>query len=178
MNYGLLAEFDSAEALVEAARRVREAGYTRFDAHSPFPVHGLTEAMGLGRTRLPLVVLIGGIVGCVGGFLLQYWISTTAYPINVGGRPLNSWPSFIPVTFELTVLLAALSAVLGMLGLNGLPRPYHPLFAVPRFARASQDAFFLSVEAADPNFHPVTTRKFIESLNPREVLDVPHSLEH
>lgn len=173
MNYGLLAEFESAEALVAAARRVREAGYSRFDAHSPFPVEGLPEAMGLPRTRLPLVVLIGGIAGCVGGFLLQYWISTTAYPLNVGGRPLNSWPSFIPVTFELTVLVAALAAVLGMLGLNGLPKPYHPLFGVDRFAHATQDAFFLSIEAEDPNFHPETTRKFLESLNPREVFDVP-----
>src|SRR5438876_798702 len=123
--YGLMAEFDNPDALLEAASRTHAEGYRTVDAYTPFPVHGLAEAIGQRRTRLPLVVLIGGIVGGTGGYLLQLWTMGFSYPINVGGRPLNSWPAFIPVTFELTVLIAALSAVLGMLALNGLPEPYH-----------------------------------------------------
>lgn len=172
-TYALAAEFETSEELLRAARAARDAGYRRVEAYSPFPVEGVAEALGFRRTKLPLVVLIGGIIGCAGGYWLQYWVSAIAYPLNIGGRPLNSWPAFVPVTFELTVLVAALFAVLGMLGLNGLPMPYHPLFNVSRFSRATQDAFFLSIRAVDPEFHPETTRRFLESLNPRDVYDVP-----
>ena len=148
--HGLMAEFDSPTDLVLAARRAHAEGYRRMDAYTPFPIEELNEAIGFHHTRLPLVVLVGGILGCVGGYGLQYWVSAIAYPLNVGGRPYHSWPSFIPVTFETTVLLAALSAVLGMLALNGLPMPYHPVFNVKSFALASKDKFFLCIEAADP----------------------------
>lgn len=171
--YGLLAEFEESAPLVEAARRTREAGYRRIDAYAPFPVHGLAEALGFHRTRVPLLVLIGGIVGGVGGYALQYWVSAIAYPLNIGGRPLHSWPAFIPVTFELTVLAAGLAAVLGMLALNGLPMPYHPLFHVEQFARATQDRFFLCIESADPLFDEEATREFLLSLGPADVHAVP-----
>jgi len=167
--YGLLAEFEDATALVQAAARAHEAGYKRFDAYSPFPIEELHHAMGSPRSRLPLIVLIGGIAGCLGGFFLQYWAAAIAYPINVGGRPLNSWPAFIPVTFECTILVAALSAVLGMLALNGLPMPYHPVFNVDRFALASRSRFFLCIEARDKKFDLESTREFLQSLGPREV---------
>jgi hypothetical protein len=170
--YGLMAEFDTPEALLEAAQRAYASGYRRMDAYSPFPVDGLAEAVGFHHTRLPLVVLIGGILGGIGGFLLQYWISVIDYPVNVGGKPYNSWPAFIPVTFELTVLAAALTAVLAMLALNGLPMPYHPVFNVERFALASRDRFFLCIEAADPKFDREETRQFLENLAPRSVNEV------
>ena len=169
--YGLMAEFDSPTALVAAARRAREAGYRKMDAYSPFPIEELSEVLHQ-RDRLPLVVLIGGIVGGASGFLFQYWASAIDYPINVGGRPLLSWPSFIPVTFEMTILVAAFAAVLGMLGLNGLPMPYHPVFNVPRFEYASRNRFFLCIESADPLFNKEATGKFLESLEPREVCEV------
>jgi len=167
--YGLLAEFDDATALVQATERTHEAGYRRFDAYSPFPIEELHHAMGSPHSKMPLIVLIGGIVGCLGGFYLQYWAAAIAYPINVGGRPLNSWPAFIPVTFECTILVAALSAVLGMLALNGLPMPYHPVFNVDRFALASRSRFFLCIEARDRKFELDDTREFLRSLGPREV---------
>lgn len=170
--YGLMAEFDDPSALVSATVRAHHEGYRRMDAYSPFPIEELHEALGRDHTRLPLVVLIGGLFGCLGGYALQYWVSAIAYPINVGGRPLHSWPAFIPVTFECTILVAALSAVLGMLGLNGLPMPYHPVFNVPRFALASRNRFFLCIEARDQKFDLETTRQFLETLNPREVTTV------
>jgi hypothetical protein len=173
-TYGLMAEFNDPDNLVTAARRTREEGYRRMDAYTPFPVEGLAEALGFQRTRVPLLVLIGGIVGCVGGYIMQYYIAVIDYPINVGGRPLHSWPSFIVITFELTVLAAALAAVLGMLALNGLPTPHHPVFNVPRFALASRDRFFLVIEAADPRFHPEDTRHFLKSLGSREITDVEY----
>ena len=172
--YGLLAEFDSPTAVVAAARRAHEAGSRKMDAYSPFPIEDLTEAIGFRHTRLPMIVLTGGILGAVGGFGLQYWVSVIEYPLNVGGKPFLSWPSFIPVTFETTVLVAALFAVLGMLALNGMPMPYHPVFNVPEFALASKDKFFLCLEATDPQFDPVTSRKFLESLEPKAVWEVPH----
>ena len=170
--YGLMAEFDDPNALVAATRRAFREGYRRMDAFSPFPIEELHEALGARHTHLPLIVLIGGIIGCLGGYLLQYWVSTMAYPLNIGGRPLHSWPAFIPVTFECTILVAALSAVLGMLALNGLPMPYHPVFNVPRFALASRNRFFLCIEGSDPKFDPQETRSFLEQLTSREVTTV------
>jgi Protein of unknown function (DUF3341) len=159
-----MAEFDSPETLLEASRRAFAEGFRRMDAYSPFPVDGLAEAIGFPRTRVPLIVLIGGIVGCIGGFWLQYWVSVIDYPINIGGRPLNSWPSFIPVTFELTILLAALAAFFSVLGLNRLPMPYHPVFNVERFELASRNRFFLCIEAADEKFELERTRRFLDEI--------------
>ncbi len=170
--YGLLAEFDTPERLLTAARRARAEGYRRMDAYTPMPVEGLAEAVGLGRSRVPLIVLLGGLTGCFGGFFLQWWIAVLDYPINVGGRPLNSWPSFIPVTFELTILLSAISAMVGLFALCRLPRPHHPVFNVPEFERASQDRFFLCIEARDARFDAEATRRFLEGLGPRGVKDV------
>ena len=172
--YGLMAEFPNAETLLEAARRAHAAGYRRMDAYSPFPIDGLAEAIGFHKNRLPLLVLIGGIFGCIGGFVLQYWVSVIDYPINVGGRPFNSWPAFIPVTFELTILMAALSAVLGMIALNGLPMPYHPVFNVERFELASRNRFFLCIEAVDSKFDADATRQFLRDLEAQGVYDVAH----
>ena len=162
--YGLMAEFASPEELLEAARRAFAAGFRKMDAYSPFPVDGLAEAIGFHRTRVPLIVLIGGLLGCIGGFYLQYWVAVIDYPINIGGRPLNSWPSFIPVTFELTILLAALAAFFGVLALNRLPMPYHPVFNVERFELASRNRFFLCIEAADTNFELERTRRFLDEI--------------
>lgn len=170
--YGLMAEFDGPEALLEAAQRSFAEGYRRMDAYSPFPVDGLAEAIGFHKTRLPLLVLIGGIVGCIGGFYLQYWVSVIDYPLNIGGRPLNSWPMFIPVTFELTILVAGLTAVLGLLALNGLPMPYHPVFNVERFQLATRNRFFLCIESADAKFDHQATRRFLESVGSQGVYDV------
>ncbi len=170
--YGLMAEFEDPTSLVEATHKAYEEGYRKMDAYSPFPIEELSEAVGFHHTHLPLIVLIGGIIGCVGGFLMQYYISVIDYPINVGGRPFYSWPSFIPVTFETTILVAALSAVFGMLALNGLPEPYHPVFNVQRFALATRNRFFLCIEATDPKFDPEMTRRFLERLHAREVSEV------
>jgi Protein of unknown function (DUF3341) len=172
--YGLMAEFDSPTAIVEATRRAYAEGYRRMDTYTPFPVEGLAEEMHFHRTGVPLIVLLGGLAGCLGGYFLQYWIAGIYWPLNIAGRPLNSWPMFIPVTFELTVLVAALSALVGMLALNGLPHPHHPVFNVPRFALASQDRFFLCIEASDPRFNRAATRDFLGSLAPREVNDVDY----
>src|SRR5687767_2585692 len=167
--YGLMAEFEDPTSLVEASRRAYEEGYRQMDAYSPFPIEELSEAIGFHHSRLPMLVLIGGILGCLGGFFMQYYIAVIHYPTNIGGKPFNSWPAFIPVTFECTVLVAALTAVFGMLALNGLPEPYHPLFNVKRFALATRNRFFLCIESKDPKFHPDKTRQFLDSLAPREV---------
>jgi hypothetical protein len=170
--YGLMAEFDSPDALVTASRRARHEGYRELDAYTPFPIEELHEALDVHHTKVPLMVLVGGIVGGLTGYGLQYWVSVVAYPLNIGGRPMHSWPSFIPVTFEMTVLFAALTAVFGMLAMNKLPMPYHPVFNAPRFVMASRDRFFLCIEARDPKFDPSATRRFLESFGPREVTDV------
>src|SRR5438034_3928119 len=170
--YGLMAEFGDPIALVSATQRAYREGYRQMDAYSPFPIEELHEALGARPTRLALIVLVGGLFGCVGGYGLQYWVSSIAYPLNVGGRPYVSWPAFIPVTFECTILVAALSAVLGMLALNGLPMPYHPVCNLPRFALASRNRFFLYIEAQDPRFDLDGTRQFLESLGAREVSSV------
>lgn len=170
--HGIIAEFENAEELLHAAKRAREAGYTQMDAYSPFPVHGLSEAIGFEDHKVPWVVFISGVIGAIAGFALQYYVSVIDYPLNVGGRPFLSWPSFIPVTFETTVLFAAFGAFIGMLALNGLPQPYHPVFNAPRFERASQDRFFLCIEAKDPLFDRVKTRHFLESVGARLVSEV------
>jgi hypothetical protein len=170
--YGLMAEFEEPARLVAATHRAYREGYRQMDAYSPFPIEELHEALGAHHTRLPLIVLIGGLLGCIGGYLLQYWVSAVAYPINVGGKALHSWPAFIPVTFECTILAASLAAVLGMLALNRLPMPYHPVFNVPRFALASRNRFFLCIEAQDPRFDLEGTRRFLETLGPQEVSTV------
>jgi hypothetical protein len=171
--YGLLAEFEDVTALVEAIRAARREGYTRMDAYTPFPVEEVADALGLHHSRLPWVVFGGALVGCVGGFLMQHYGAAVSYPLNIGGRPLFSWPAWIPITFELTVLLGALTAVLAMLGMNGLPQPYHPLFNVERFACASKDRVFLCVEARDPKFDLEATKNLLAGLRPREVWEVP-----
>lgn len=172
--YGLMAQFDSEHDLLHAARAAREEGYRNMDAYSPVPVEGLAEAIGLPRSRVPLLVLCGGIIGCVTGLALQYWIMVKAYPVNVGGRPLASWAYYIPPAFETTILFAALTAVFGMFALNKLPQPYHPVFNVPSFSEATQDKYFLCIEAADPRFDVAGTRAFLESLHPLEVSNVEH----
>jgi hypothetical protein len=170
--YGLLAEFDDPTALVQAIRATRSAGYRKIDAFTPFPIEAVIEALDVHEWRLPLLVLLGGVLGGLFGYGLAYWTSAIDFPINVGGRPLNSWPSFIPITFETTVLGASLSAVLSMLVLNGLPMPHHPLFAVPRFALSTRDRFFLLIRASDPLFERDTTRRLLERLVPRQVSEV------
>lgn len=172
--YGLLAQFHGEHELLVAAEAVRKAGYRKIDAYTPVPVRGLSEALGLSRSRIPLLVLCGGLIGGVTGLLLQYWTMAIAYPLNVAGRPLAAWPSFIPPAFEMTILFASLAAVLGWIALNGLPRPYHPVFNVKAFDRASTDGWFLSVEASDPQFEYGETRRFLESLQAKEVFDVAH----
>ena len=170
--HGLMAEFDSASALVEAGRRTHAAGYTRKDAFSPFPSHGMEEALGIRERSVAPIVLAGGLTGLAGGWGLEYWTSVIDYPMNIGGRPYNAWVNFIPPAFETTILFASFAAVIGMLVLNGLPRPYHPVFNVKRFERASQDAFFLVIEAGDPKFDLEATRTFLAGLGAKSVVVV------
>ena len=171
--YGLMAEFDNVNDAIIAARRTYAAGYRKLDAYSPFPVEELSEAIGFHKNGVALICLIGGLLGCTAAYTLQWWINTISYPINIGGRPLHSWPSFIIVSFEMTILFSGLSAVYGMLSLNGLPMPYHPVFNVPQFDRASKDRFFLVIFSSDKNFDALRTRQFLESLNPISVAEVP-----
>lgn len=170
--YGLLAEFDTPTQLVDAANKIREAGFTKTDAFSPFPLHEIDHALGVKKTILPYLVFAGGIAGLVSGLGLQYFVHVIDYPIIVGGRPFFSLPSFIPATFELTILFASFAAVFGMILLNGLPQPYHPVFNVPRFALASREKFFLLIETTDAKFNYDETKSFMQSLNPQEVFDV------
>jgi hypothetical protein len=167
--YGLLAEFATAKDLYHACESIRDAGYTRWDAHSPFAVHGLEKAMGLKPSPLPFIVFIGGMAGAGGGFYLQKWVAGSAYRLVISGKPLFSWPAFIPITFEAGVLCGSLAALLGMLAVNQLPRLHHPLFASKRFDRASDDRFFVSIEASDPKFDARATKALLESLHPTAV---------
>jgi hypothetical protein len=171
--YGIMAEFDSAQALVDAARKTHQAGYKKIDAYSPFPIEGLAEEIGMHFDEVPLTVLIGGIIGGCTGYLMQYWMAAVDYPLNIGGKPPHSWPAFIVITFEMTILFAGISAVLGMLAFNGLPMPYHPVFNVPRFAFASKDRFFLIVFSSDKKYNAAETRRFLEALDPRSISEVP-----
>lgn len=173
--YGLMGEFLTPEQILNAASKAREAGYKYISAYSPFPVEGLAHAIGFPRTGVPLLTLVGGLGGGLTGFGLQYWCSAITYPLNIGGRPLNSWPAFIPVTFELTILGAAIFAVIGMLALNKLPQPYHPVFNVERFSHASTDRFFLCIESRDAKFHLVETAKFLQSVQAHHVHEVSNA---
>ncbi len=170
--HGIMAEFDDPNAVVAAARRTSEAGYKKINAYSPYPIEELSEAIGYRRNYVALTVFVCGLLGALGGFALEYWTSAIDYPLNVGGRPLLSLPSFIPIIFECTVLVASFGAFIGMLTMNRLPEPYHPVFNVPGFSRASQDRFFICVEADDPKFSLVKTRNFLESLGAKEVTNV------
>jgi hypothetical protein len=170
--YGVMAEFPDSETLLHAAKEAYAAGYRNMDAYAPMPVEGLADAIGFRKHWVSQAVLAAGILGGCGGFGLMYWISVIAYPFNVAGRPMNSWPAYIPITFECTVLLASLTAVIGMFAMNGLPMPYHPVFNVPAFARASVDRFFLCIEVDDPQFDREETKLFLERLGPLEVTEV------
>jgi ActD protein len=170
--YGLMAEFTDHEQVVNAAKRAHEQGYRCMDAYTPFPVEDLPEALGHKGTAVPLIVLMGGIVGALGGYVMEWYSMAVDYPINIGGRPFHSWPAYIPITFELMVLCASLSAIVGMLALNRLPQPHHPVFNLPEFERASTDRFFLCIEARDPKFDGATTRQFLESFKPNSVQEV------
>jgi len=170
--YGVMAEFDSPDDLMAAAHSAREAGYTKMDGYSPFPIEELDEALGFKKSWLPAFVLLGGLAGVAVGYGLQYWISVIDYPVMVGGKPYHSWPAFIPVTYELMILFASFAAVIAMFALNGLPMPYHPVFNVERFAMASNDRFFLCIEAKDPKFELETTKKFLEQCHPTHISEV------
>lgn len=170
--YGLVAEFETPEELLAAAERARDAGYRKMDAFSPFPIHGLSDAIGFRDVKVPYIIFAMGVIGAVAGYALQWYTSAVDYPLNVGGKPLNSVPAFFPVTFECTILFAAFGGFFGMLALNGLPKPYHSVFNTPGFQRASQDRFFLAIEAEDANFDGVRTRELLEGLKPVRVSEV------
>jgi hypothetical protein len=171
--HGVMAEFDSVQPLVDAARRAVAAGYTVMEAYSPVPVEELNEIIHKKRTILPALILAGGLTGMATGFLLQYWTSAVSYPVNVGGRPFATWPAFVVPSYELTILFSAITATVGMFALNGLPQPYHPVFNVPRFSMASSDKFFLVIESTDPRFDHAATTRFLEELGAKGVYDVP-----
>jgi hypothetical protein len=168
----MMAEFDNPTELMKAARATYAAGYRNIDAYTPYPIEELADVIGFEKTRVPLVCLLGGILGGLSGYLLQYWINTISYPLNIGGRPYHAWPAFIIVTFEMTILFGGLSAAIGMLGLNGLPAPYHPVFNNPRFSAVSRDRFFLCIEAADPQFDPESVRQFLMAFNTVDIAEV------
>jgi hypothetical protein len=170
--YGVMAQFDNPSELVAAARSAYAAGYRQINGYSPFPIEELDEAIGFKHTTLPYIVFAGGVLGALGGFFMQYWMEVVDYPIIVGGKPFNSWPAFIPITFECTVLGAAFAAVFGMLALNKLPQPYHPVFNAPSFALATRDSFFLVIEAKDAKFNHEDAVRFLKNLDAREVVDV------
>src|ERR1700720_3350989 len=171
--YGVMGESGDPEELIHAVQKIREAGYRRLDAYAPFPVEGLSEALGLKRNLVPAITLLGGLGGGLTGFLFQVWANVSSYPMNIGGRPLNSWPAFIPVTFELTILGASLAAVFGMLALNRLPQPHHPVFNVERFVKhATTDRFFLCIEARDKKFDLAETARFLQGVDARHVSEV------
>jgi Protein of unknown function (DUF3341) len=171
-THGVMAEFEDPTSLVNAARTAYEMGFRKLDAYTPFPIEELNDVLHLHKNKLPLIVLCGGVLGALTGYLLQYFVTVIYFPINVAGRPLHSWPSYIVITFELTILFGALATVLGLLGLCGLPMPYHPVFNVPRFSAASRDRFFLCIEATDPMFNLQTTSRFLESMEAKEVSEV------
>lgn len=170
--HGMLAEFGSEEAVLEAAHKVKAAGYTRAEAYTPFAVEGLAEALGSSRTRVPAITFWFGVLGAIVGFGMCWYANVISYRWNVGGRPPNSWPAFIPITFEVMVLGASMGAVLGMLGLNGLPQPYHPVFNAPQFQLASKDRFFICIEATDLNYDTERTRTFLQELSPLSLTEV------
>jgi hypothetical protein len=172
--YGLLAEFETPTELVRAAEAAYAAGYRKMDTYTPYPIEEAAEAIGFHKNRVPLIVLLGGLLGGASGYALQYWINVISYPLNIGGRPWHSWPAFIVPTFEMTVLFAGLSGVFGMFALNGLPMPYHPLFNVDRFGASARDRFFLCIEAADPKFDLIETQEFMLKFKPLSLSEVPH----
>ena len=172
--YGLVAEFETPTDLVNACKAAYAEGYREMDAYSPYPIEEASEAIGFHKSAVPLVVLTGGILGGLSGFLLQYWINVIAYPLNIGGKPFNSWPAFVVPTFEMTILFAGLCGMFGMFALNGLPRPYHPLFHVDQFSKVTRNRFFLCVEAIDPKFDLAGTQQFMERLKPLSISEVPH----
>ena len=172
--YGLMAEFETPTELVEACKAAYSAGYREMDAYSPFPIEEASEAIGFHKTVVPLVTLVGGILGGLSGFALQYWINVISYPLNIGGRPYDSWPAFIVPTFEMTILFAGLVGTFGMFALNGLPQPYHPVFNVSDFSKVTRNRFFLCVEATDPKFDLTNTHQFMQRLKPLSISEVPH----
>ena len=171
--FGHMAEFETADQLVAATRAAVKAGYTRLDGYSPYPVGEVADELGFPRSEIGAVMFIGGLCGATFGFLMQYYLNGVDYPLNVGGKPYFSWPQFIPITWELLVLTASLSGVIGLFALCGLPQPYHPVFNVPQFARCSRDRFFLVIEEVDPKFHTSDVAGFLKSLNPLSVAEVP-----